>query len=254
MTTPSTKKTATKTKTHETKGAAVTAAETTGEGVPVETKTTTTETKPADATPVPAAAPVTASVTTASPLAERVAQAMVYIKMAIAILALDAPALTVAERRGFAKLRKGGEKFIPQIAAIATSWLVQIRTQPTAAMLAATQTAATLEPLATLLAGFVQEIQDTGLQANSVSWGTASALYSVLKRMSRKDPTLKTQLAPVADFFKYRNPATKVPKEGTAPGKKGANNAGAGETVSDAGVQTQAPAPNGTTGAHAGSA
>jgi hypothetical protein len=155
-------------------------------------------------TPAPSPA-----VTTASPFADRVTQAIAYIKEAVAILALNPPALTAAQRKGMAKLRKGGDKIIPQVAQIAQQWSVQIRTQPTAAMTSAALLASQLQPLLTVLAGFLQEAQDTGYQAQSDAWSTASALYAVLKRMSKKDPKLAAQLAPAAEFFQYRHPVVK---------------------------------------------
>jgi hypothetical protein len=171
----------------------------------------------AEPAPVVAAA---AAVTTASPLADRVAQAIVLIKAAIALLALNAPALTAAQRKSMEKLRKGGDRYIPQLAQIATSFSVQIRTQPTATMLSAIQLATELQPLITTLAGFLQEVQDTGFQAQSDSWSTATTLYSVLKRMSRKDPSLKTQLAPVSTFFAFRRPVTTAKPAAAKPGKE----------------------------------
>ena len=71
-----------------------------------------------------------ATVTTASPIADRVAQAIAYIQLATAVLALDAPALTTKQRRALGTVKKGGEKFIPQIGQLAQQWSVQIRTQP----------------------------------------------------------------------------------------------------------------------------
>ncbi|HEY2514586.1 MAG TPA: hypothetical protein VGI39_27165 [Polyangiaceae bacterium] len=144
--------------------------------------------------------------TAPEPLPERVDKATVLMKQAIALLALDAPAITANERKGMYRLRKGGEKHIPQLAQIAADWQVTIRTQPTADMLAANAVASALRPFLTLLAGLVQEVQDTVFVSDSESWATASALYAVLKRMSKKDPKLAAQLAPVAEFFAFRRP------------------------------------------------
>jgi hypothetical protein len=168
----------------------------------------------------PAAPPVTAPVTAASPLADRVTQAIAYIRMAVAILALNAPALTTKQRKALQRIRKGGDKFIPQITDLAQQWSVQIRTQPIDAMTSAVALATALQPLLPVLAGFVQEVQDTDAQAQGTSWSTATALYSVLKRMSRKDPKLAAQLAPVAEFFAYRRPVTAEKPAAAKPGKE----------------------------------
>jgi hypothetical protein len=150
-----------------------------------------------------AATPV---VTAASPLVDRVAHVVALLQEASDVLALTAPALTAAQRMGMNKLRKGGEKFIPEIAQIAQTWNVQIRTQPTAAMTSAIQLATTLTPVISALVGFLRETEDVGSEAEGEAWSTASALYAVLKRMSKKDPKLKAQLAPMAAFFAYRHP------------------------------------------------
>jgi hypothetical protein len=165
----------------------------------------------------------TTTVTKASPLSDRVAQALSLIQEAADLLALQAPALTATQRKGMNRVRKGGDKLIPQLAQIAQTWSVQIRTQPTAAMTSAMQLATTLQPLIGVLVGFLQETQDVEFQAESDSWSTAIALYSVMKRMSKKDPKLKAQLAPMAEFFKYRHPlvaaTTAAAKEGKPPTK-----------------------------------
>jgi hypothetical protein len=171
----------------------------------------TKEVKASAATPV---------VTKASPLADRVTYAVALLQEASDVLALTAPALTAAQRKGMGKLRKGGEKFIPEIAQIAQTWNVQIRTQPTAAMTSAIQLATTLTPLIGLMVGFLREVQDVGFEAESESWLTATALYSVLKRMSKKDPKLKAQLAPMAEFFAYRHPVVAKAAAEKKPGKE----------------------------------
>ncbi len=161
----------------------------------------------------------TSPVTKASPLADRVAHGVALIQEAIDLLALKAPALTAAQRKGMNKLRKGGDKWIPEIAQIAQTWEVQLRTQPTAAMTSAIALATTLQPIIGLLVGFLQETQDVGFQAESESWSTAVALYSVLKRMSKKDPKLKAQLAPMTEFFAYRHPVVAAAAAAAKPTK-----------------------------------
>ncbi|HEY2512982.1 MAG TPA: hypothetical protein VGI39_19075 [Polyangiaceae bacterium] len=187
-----------------------------------------------------------------APLSHRVDRATALMKEAIAVLALDAPALTANERKGMGKLRKGGEKHMPQLAQLATDWQVTIRTQPTAAMLEANKTATTLRPLLTLLAGLVREVQDTVFVSDSESWATASALYALLKRMSKKDPKLQAQLAPIADFFSFRRPvadpaAPKPVKAGKESRRKQKAVAAAEALVAEQGAATPAtPAPTAT--------
>ena len=79
---------------------------------------------------------------------------------------------------------------------MAGQWGVSVRTQPTAAMVADMQTVTALQPLLTALMGWIQEIQDVTAVANGDAWTTASTLYSLLKRMSAKDPKLAAQIAP----------------------------------------------------------
>ncbi len=205
----------------------------------------------ASAAPATAASAASAAVTASSPMADRVTQAMSYVKMAMAILALNPPALTVAQRRRMAKLRKGGGDIMPLLARLATEWSVEIRTQPTAAMTAAMQLASELDPLVTTLSGATQETQDTSFQAESDAWATASALYSVLKRMSKKDPKLAAQLAPAVDFFKFRRPvASGQPATPAKPGKeakrKAKEVAQAEEVVAHAGEASAGAAPPAT--------
>jgi hypothetical protein len=218
-----------------------------------ETTATTTAALGVAAAPPPSPEMLT---TTATSLAARVSQAMALIQQAVATLDLNAPALTAQQRKRMSKLRKGGEKFIPQLAQMAQTWSVQIRTQPTAAMTSAMQTANDLQPLIQVLTGFLQEVQDTSFQAEGDSWSTASALYSVLKRMSRKDPKLSAQLAPAAEYFAFRRPDPKGPTLTKEERKKQKVDAKAVEVVATLpsavpSTTTAPPITNGTSAPHA---
>ena len=206
----------------------------------------TTHAKPATQTQTAAATPANVG-TAPAPLPDRVDQATKLMNQAMGILDLNAPALTAKERKGMYRLRKGGDKHIPQLAQIAADWQVSIRTQPTDAMLAANQVSNTLRPLLTLLAGLVQEVQDSVFASDSESWATASALYAVLKRMSKKDPKLQAQLAPIAEFFSFRRPVTdpaapKPVKAGKTSRRKKKEVAAAEALVNEQGTPATPPA------------
>ena len=114
-------------------------------------------------------------------------------------------------------------------------------------MTSSLQLATALQPLATTLTGFLQEVDDTGAQAQGASWSTASALYSLLKRMSRKDPKLKAQLEPVQEFFAYRRPVatdkTAAPKAGKESRRDAKKVAAAEEVVAANGGAAASPPP-----------
>ncbi len=146
-----------------------------------------------------------------------------------------------------AKLRKGGEKYVPQLANLAGQWGISVRTQPTGDMVTNAQTVTALQPLLSALLGWVQEIQDVTAVANGDTWTTASTLYSLLKRMSVKDPKLAAQIAPVAQFFKPK-PATNKGDQPKKPGpeaKRKAKEVAAAETLvaEQEPAQSQAPEP-----------
>jgi len=207
-----------------------------------ETTATTTAALGVAAAPPPSPEMLT---TTATSLAARVSQAMALIQQAVATLDVNAPALTAQQRKRMSKL-----------AQMAQTWSVQIRTQPTAAMTSAMQTANDLQPLIQVLTGFLQEVQDTSFQAEGDSWSTASALYSVLKRMSRKDPKLSAQLAPAAEYFAFRRPDPKGPTLTKEERKKQKVDAKAVEVVATLpsavpSTTTAPPITNGTSAPHA---
>jgi hypothetical protein len=79
-----------------------------------------------------------------------------------------------------------------------------------------------LQPLLGQLQGRVREIQDACAVANGQAWGTATALYSLLKRASRADPRLAAQLAPMVEFFAFRHPAVKEARAARKREREGA--------------------------------
>jgi hypothetical protein len=66
-----------------------------------------------------------------------------------------------------------------------------------------------LDPVQSKLTALLTLVQDTMDSAGSSSFNTASTLYGMLQKVAHRDSQLKSQLAPVKEFFAYRTPAAK---------------------------------------------
>jgi len=137
---------------------------------------------------------------------DRVATALGHIQAAVAAMALTTPKVTTRQKQLAAKARKGSEKVIPTITLLASQLGVNLPLQPTSVMSAQVALANELQPLQKSLQAFLATVEGNTFEANSNSWETATALYSILKRIAKSDPETRVQLAPVEEFFAYRHP------------------------------------------------
>jgi len=112
-----------------------------------------------------------------------------------AALALPTQTLTAKQRKAATRTRKGMEKVIPTLATLSTEHGVSVPKQ--------------LDPVQSKLTALLTLVQDTMDSAGSSSFNTASTLYGMLQKVAHRDSQLKSQLAPVKEFFAYRTPAAK---------------------------------------------
>lgn len=121
------------------------------------------------------------------------------------------PPLTATDKRHAAKMRKGGDKAIQQIAAMAQQNQLESPALETATMLDALGKADALQPLANRVAAFTKHIGDVIFSAQSAAWVIAMQFYALLQRRASTDAELQKALQPVSQFFAYRHPSAKKP-------------------------------------------
>jgi hypothetical protein len=139
--------------------------------------------------------------------AARVAAALDHVQNALAALALDAPLLTPKERMEGRKWRKGGEAVIPRIATLAEQYNLEVPRRSTRAMLAALERVKEVDALHKEVGTLLKTIEDAMFVDRGDAWGTATTLYSMLKRLARNDGEVKEALVDVEAFFAYRHPS-----------------------------------------------
>lgn len=185
------------------------------------TSTSKSNAKPATAiqtSPAPAETPQSPT-----PPPDPNAQLAAYVQQAVAQLdGTEAglgsdPALTSTEKRHALKMRKGGEKIVPQIGNLVQQQQLESAALPVAQMNALLGKAQALQPLSTRVAAFAKHVDDVIFLAESQSFEMAVQYYALLQRRAVTDAELKTALAPIAAFFAYRHKTAKAP--GT-PGKR----------------------------------
>jgi hypothetical protein len=148
--------------------------------------------------------------------------ALEHLDKAIAALGLANPQpLTSKQRKAATRSRKGMEKVIPTLANLSTEHGVSVPKQPTSEMTSNLGLITQLNPVLQKLTSALALVQNNMDSAGSSSWNTASTLYGMLQKVAHRDPLLKSQLAPVKEFFSFRTPAAKKahPKQ---KGKKAA--------------------------------
>jgi hypothetical protein len=131
------------------------------------------------------------------------------------------PALTAADIKRSAKLRKGGETVIPTVAALSDRFGLSIPSHPTSDMVAKMTKAQSLIPLHRGLVAATKQVGDAIFQAQSQSWGSATVHYSTLRRLARSDGDVAKTLAPVTQFFAAKSPTVVEAEDAKRGGKKG---------------------------------
>ena len=115
------------------------------------------------------------------------------------------------------------------ILTLSTEHGVSVPKQSTSQMTSNLALASQLEAVQQKMVGILALVGNTADVARSGSWSTATTLYGMLQKVAHRDPQLKSQLAPVKEFFGYRtaaakdaHPKQKGKKEALANGKKAA--------------------------------
>ena len=187
-------------------------------------------TKSAQSNSTTTAAPPTAATPTASPppaapvdpnavLEQYVLQTVASLDTVEVGLGAD-PALTPAQKRHGAKLRKGGAAIFAQVGNLAQQQRVESPAVNASDMNAALGKAAALQPLLNRVAAFGKHIEDVIFLAQSEAVQTGLQLYALLQRRAGIDSELMTALQPVTSFFAYRHATPKPPGTPTRPQKK----------------------------------
>jgi hypothetical protein len=140
--------------------------------------------------------------TNASPFsAENVADAAKLVDQAIAAINPGTPAMTVTDRRRTVKVRKGGEKYIPLLVEIATTYGISPPDGSVDEMTTQLAVVQLLVPLLRRAQVLLKLLEDTNLGANSAMWGTATYIYGAAKHMARRDGNVALALQPIEEFF-----------------------------------------------------
>jgi len=184
----------------------------------VQSKSTTTAAPPGASTPT-ASPPPDAPVDPNAALEQYVLQTVASLDTVEVGLG-DDPALTPAEKRHGAKLRKGGADIFAQIGNLAQQQQVESPAVNASDMTAALGKAQALQPLLNRVAAFGKHIEDVIFLAQSEAVQTGLQLYALLQRRSAIDSELMTAMQPITSFFAYRHPVPKAPGTPTKPQKK----------------------------------
>jgi hypothetical protein len=179
---------------------------------PVETKPVT----PA-VSPTVASTPATAAASPA--FLAKVAQCTALLDQAIALFQ-DGTNLTATDRVRITKIRKGGSKVIPILAQAAKQAGVNLPLAPVAPMEESLAEAQALVPVQAKIGVLQKQIADHVYTSEGASWATATALYAVLRRLSKHNGQLTTLLVPATEFFAYRASAVRAEHPKTKQGKQ----------------------------------
>lgn len=121
------------------------------------------------------------------------------------------PPLTGAQKRHAAKLRKGGDKVLPQIGSLVQQQELESPALPVSDMTALLGKAAALQPLVNRVAAFGKHVDDVIFKAESDALVIAQQYYALLQRRALTDTELAAALQPIAAFFAFRHRTPKAP-------------------------------------------
>jgi hypothetical protein len=173
--------------------------------------------------------------------------ALALLDQAIAALALPQPkVLTAKQRKAATRSRKGMEKVVPTLASLSTEHGVTVPKQPTSDMTSNLDLVTQLESVRQKLTGALTLVGTTADAARSASWTTATTLYGMLQKAAHRDSQLKSQLAPVTEFFAYRTPAARTshPKQKGKKAALAAEKEAAAKATADSSVPATPATPN----------
>jgi hypothetical protein len=131
--------------------------------------------------------------------------------------------LSATDIRHSLKLRKGGVQVITQMLDLCTHHGVTSVGRVTVPDMSAQLARATaLNQIGVQMTALQKKLGDATFTAESSSWQSATALYTMLRRLSRVDPTVALGLQPVVAFFRKKKVAAKKASDGLGEAQKAA--------------------------------
>jgi hypothetical protein len=181
------------------------------------TSTLEPQVTPAPASP-PAQAPLASPPDPNAAIEQYVQQTVSNLDAVEVSLGAD-PALSPAQKRHAAKLRKGGAAVLAQLGNLATQQQLESPALQVSDMTVSLGKAQALQPLADRLAAFSKHVNDVIFMSQSSALVIGQQFYALLQRRAKANAELATALAPVANYF-ARRPVPLKPGELTKPQKK----------------------------------
>jgi hypothetical protein len=181
------------------------------------TSTITPQVTPAPASP-PGPTPPAAPPDPNAALEQYVQQTVSSLDAVEVSLGAD-PALSPAQKRHAAKLRKGGAAILGQIGNLATQQQLESPALQVSDMTISLGKAQALQPLADRLAAFSKHVNDVIFMSQSSALVIGQQFYALLQRRAKADSELAASLAPVLAFF-ARRPEPKPQGSLTKPQEK----------------------------------
>ena len=152
-------------------------------------------------------------------LAKHVAESKTLLDKAHVAFGDIAPNLTSDQKKRQPKPRPGIATVLPTIAVLIEKYGAVVPMHSVVTMKSHLETVTMLEPLRIAAETFLRKVENAQSYANGEAWGSATAFYTVLRRVEGKDDQLATALKPVASYFAKRKPSSK----GSAPAKSASN-------------------------------
>jgi hypothetical protein len=152
-------------------------------------------------------------------LVKKLEKAKSLIEAAHAAFGGLAPNFTGDEKNRQPKAPPGLAAVVPTIAELVASFGAVVPMHSVDTMQANLETVKVLEPLRMAAQALLTDVENTQYYAGGEAWGSATAFYTVLRRVEGKDGRLAEGLKPLASFFKKRGGRKAgTPKKTTAKG------------------------------------
>lgn len=159
-------------------------------------------------------------------LAKQVAECIKLLGKVRSTFGENSPSLSTAQRLRLPKPRPNAATVVQTVAALVEEHGLVLPKHSASGMKANLETVQTLAPLHASAVLVLKMIEDALFVANGGMWASATAYYTVLRRVEGADPNLAKQLEPVAQSFAKRSTKAKKPSNGSsAPQPAPANSA-----------------------------
>lgn len=150
-------------------------------------------------------------------LVVRVGKSLKLLAAAVDALGDFSTELSTGDKLRMAKPRPNIATVVPTIATIATSYGVVLPKHSVEKMTADLETWNTLKPLRDKVAVLLKKIDDAMFVANGDAWSSATAFYTVLRRVSDGGDEIAALLQPFADYFAKSAAPKKKPVKTASP-------------------------------------